>query len=311
MALFNKYNTGLCSLEINSSGIAFAYAKNPTKPEVTVCEFLPFEDQSQRDDSQLNNNQIKTLLTNIVSKHNLRLAQCIWMLHPNYYHLTLINTPNVPQTEYKQAVRWQVKDIINYPLEDAAVDVFYPNENEISLKKIYVVTAQNSFLQNIVNIIQDCDLAPVAIDIREFAIRNLISGLAATQDDTIGMLSLVDDSCLLVSVKSGQIQFVRRIPVGLKSLINNNYSDLITELQRSFSYCQLELKQEIPSALFIPPLKLDIDHNNIAQNISNNLNKKTSVINLQTIVTCKTSMDQQLESQCWAAIGGLLRNTIK
>ncbi|EKD45547.1 MAG: hypothetical protein ACD_69C00241G0003, partial [uncultured bacterium] len=271
-------------------------------PEITVCAFQPYQNTEQSG----NNNQLKENLEKIVSQYNLKKTLCNWVLHPDYYRITLINIPNVPQSEYKKAVRWQIKDIVDYPLEDVAVDIFYPDELEKVLKKIYVVVAKASFLQNIVNTIQDCDLYPMAVDVREFAIRNLISNLA-TQNETVGLLNIVDESCLMVLVKQNNIRFVRRIPVGLKNIKNNDYNELIAELQRSFNYCQTELKQEAPVKLFMAP-KIDIDLNkNMAQNIGKSLNKEISILDLQKIMSFKTTITQQIESSCWIAAGGALR----
>ena len=302
MKLPAAQNKGLCSIEISSGGIAVAYTPNPTNPEITVCAFQPYQNTEQSG----NNNQLKENLEKIVSQYNLKKTLCNWVLHPDYYRITLINIPNVPQSEYKKAVRWQIKDIVDYPLEDVAVDIFYPDELEKVLKKIYVVVAKASFLQNIVNTIQDCDLYPMAVDVREFAIRNLISNLA-TQNETVGLLNIVDESCLMVLVKQNNIRFVRRIPVGLKNIKNNDYNELIAELQRSFNYCQTELKQEAPVKLFMAP-KIDIDLNkNMAQNIGKSLNKEISILDLQKIMSFKTTITQQIESSCWIAAGGALR----
>jgi len=292
---------GLCSIEISSNGIAVAYAPNSANSEITVCEFQPYQNGDQP-----NNHQLKENLEKIVSRHDLKKTQCNWVLHPDYYRLTLINIPNVPQSEYKKAVRWQIKDIIDYPLEDVAVDIFYPDEIEKALKKVYVIAAKASTLRDIVYIIQNCGLYPMAVDIREFAIRNLIANLA-TQNETIGLLDIVDENCLLVLVKQNSIKFVRRIPVGLKNIKNNDYNELIAELQRSFNYCQTELKQETPVKLFASP-KVDADINkNMAQSIEKSLNKAVSILDLQKIITFKTAITKQIESSCWAAVGGALR----
>lgn len=292
---------GLCSIEIRLDGIAFAYTPNPINPEVSICEFEPCQNINQS-----NKDQIKECLAKIVDKHNLTKTACNWVLHPDYYRLTLLNTPNLPPSEHKNAVRWQIKEVINYPLEDVAVDIFYPEEIGKNPNKIFVITAQHSFLQDIVNIIQECGLLPIAIDIREFAVRNLIADIAK-QDEAIGFLSITNDNCLMVFVKQHRIQFVRHIPINLKS-IQANHSILITELQRSFNYCQSELKQEIPIRFLISP---DTDlSQEITQDIAKNLNKEISKFSLQKTVNFKLPITQQIESSCWVAVGGALRNII-
>ncbi len=291
---------GLCSIELGPEGIAFANAPNPNNLEISACGFYPYQFGSSPDVSKL-----RDQLLQVVSQNGLKKTKCVWILHPSYYRLTLIGTPNVPQAEYKKAIRWQIKDIINYSLEDTAVDIFYPDEPERSLKKIYVIAAQSSFLKNIANTIQDCGLYLEAIDTREFAIRNLITDLSKP-GETTGLLNIIDESCLMMSVKQSNVQFVRRFPVNANNIKAGNYSDLMSEIQRSFNYCQTELKQEIPTKFVIPPDAI-LDKN-VAQEIAKNLNKEVNILNLQEVVRYKKPLDQQMEPRCWIAIGGVLRN---
>ncbi len=299
METFNS-NQGLCSIEVGPEGIAFACTPNPSNREITICGFQPYHFGKQ-----LELGQFEQQLRQIVNQFNLKKAHCNWVLHPSYYHITLTDTPNVPQTEYKKAIRWQIKDIISHPLEDTAVDIFYPDEPEKNLKKVYVIVAQASFLQNLAQTIQDCGLHITAIDIREFAIRNLIVNLAKP-NETIGSLNIVDTNCLMVSAKQSNIRFVRHFPVNALNLSNGNYHDLIAEIERSFNYCQAELKQETPSRfVMLPEAGFD---KTIIENVAQNLNKEVTTLNLQEIVNFATPIDQQTEQRCWAAIGGALRN---
>ena len=288
------HNKDLCSIEINAKGIAIACATNSTDPELKTCLFSPCQD----------NNQIKQRLMDIVIKNNLKKMKCNWVLHPSQYHLKLTNTPNVPQVEYKNAVRWQIKDIISYSLEDAAIEIFHPDEFEKRPKKIYVIAAQSSFLQNIIDIIQECYLHPIAIDIREFAIRNLITNLTP-ENEPIGFIDIVAESCSLIIMQQNRIKFVRRTPFGWQKLKDGNYNELTTELQRSFNYCITELKQTIPTKFFLPPTT-DID-NDIAKNITTSLGKKVTVLNLQKLLHFTQSINSETVKHCWAAIGGTLR----
>jgi len=297
MKLFETSSKGLCSIEIGPEGIAVAYTPRINSSEITICDF-----QHYANNEQFSNERLSETLTKIVAHHNLKKIRCNWVLHPDYYRLTLIDTPDVPKAEYKQAARWQIKDIISYPLEDVSVDIFYPDELSKSSKKIFVVAAQNSFLQNIANVIQNCGLILVTADIREFAVRNLIANLAK-QNETIGFISFMQNNCLIVSIKQSNIQFVRYMPIDIRS---NHYDELIKEIQRSFDFCKTELGQELPSRFFILP-KDNLD-SNLIQNISSSLNKELSIFTLREAVDLKTTSDSQLEANCWVAIGGALRD---
>jgi len=298
-------NKGLLAIEVRPNGVAVAYNPGTSPSKITICEFHPYQSEIQPGDSDLS--ELKTHLSKIVTTHNLRKSYCTLILHPDYYHLTLIDTPEVPEAEHKEAVRWQMKDIVEYPLEDVAIDIFHPGGKEGNLKKTYVIATQNSSLQKIINIIQNCELLPAAVDIREFAMRNLASKLAKAEE-TIGFLDVFNDKCIMVTIQQNNIQFVRHIPTGLNSIKNGDYSQLTTEIKRSFNYCETECGLPLPTEIFMPPMA-DTD-NEIPVNIEKNINKKTSVIRLQDIVELEASADQQIEFNCWVAIGGALRNTV-
>ncbi|MEK6243607.1 MAG: agglutinin biogenesis protein MshI, partial [Pseudomonadota bacterium] len=49
--------------------------------------------------------------------------QCATLLRPGEYQLLLVEAPTVPPAELKSAMRWRVKDMIDYHVDDATLDV--------------------------------------------------------------------------------------------------------------------------------------------------------------------------------------------
>src|SRR5687767_13665814 len=47
--------------------------------------------------------------------------QCLTVLQPKDYQLMLVDAPNVPAIELKKAIRWQVKDLLDYHVDDATI----------------------------------------------------------------------------------------------------------------------------------------------------------------------------------------------
>lgn len=299
MGKYKLQNKGLCSIEIKPDGVAFAYVASQISPEIVACDFFPFSD------GKLNKEQIRQFIDQIVSSNNLRGGLCTWVLHRDFYQITLMNTPSVPQKEQKNAIRWQIKDIIDYPLEDAAIDTFYPDDPEIIAKKVYVVVAQNSFLQGIVDIFQEYELYPVAIDATEFSARNLLMKVA-NPDESVGLLDLTEKSCLVITARKNNVKFVRRIPIGYRNASSNNYASLVTEIQRSFDYCKEELNQKKPSKLFLSP-QIELD-DSLSQIIEDSLGVEVRVIDLKKIVDFKTPPEDGIVYRCWSAIGGVFRD---
>src|SRR5687768_1191997 len=62
-------------------------------------------------------------LTRLAGKLRLERYRCTTLLDRNDYQLPQIDAPSVPAAELKAAVRWRVKDLIDYPLEAATIDV--------------------------------------------------------------------------------------------------------------------------------------------------------------------------------------------
>src|SRR5690606_8275577 len=49
---------------------------------------------------------------------------CHLCLSHHFYQMLLVDSPNVPDGELREAVTWRVKDLITQPVEKMVVDVF-------------------------------------------------------------------------------------------------------------------------------------------------------------------------------------------
>lgn len=49
---------------------------------------------------------------------------CEWVLEPGSYTLMQVDKPPVPAAEWVQALRWKVRDLIAFPVEEAVMDAF-------------------------------------------------------------------------------------------------------------------------------------------------------------------------------------------
>lgn len=57
----------------------------------------------------------------LVKKYQLAQSNVSFLLDTRDYQLVQLEKPKVPDTELKDAVRWQLKDSINFPVEDATI----------------------------------------------------------------------------------------------------------------------------------------------------------------------------------------------
>lgn len=302
----DKIRKDQCSLEISDAGIAYARILHPAGnahlPILKECMFFPFPNSHNQD-------QLQASLASIARTYNPKGASCNWVLAPGNYHLLLTNIPSVSPEEYKIAVRWQIKDMIDYPIGDTTLDIFIPPSfSDVDLQKLYVVAAQSSFLRRTSASIKQASFELTTIDIREFAVRNLLSMLS-TEGKSLGFLHFDKRECLFVITRNNQLCLTRNIPFDTTAEQSAILSKLANEIQRSLDYYSGELKQDILTEVFTPPAaELDGD-------FINTIKQKTSLtvspLPLNRIV--KTEREQtltpEIQKMCYLAIGGALRKS--
>lgn len=300
-----KNNYESCALEIRNDGIAYARIYRPQQNDeraiLKECGFYRVGNMPE---------QLADSLSLIANNHNNKDAICNWVLYTKHYRLLLTNAPNVPLDEYKDALRWQIKDMIDYPSDDIALDTFAPTSfSQTDPPKLYVIVAQSSFLQKIVKLIKLAPFDLKTIDIKEFAIRNLImeqSNLA----QPVGFLHLDNTECLMTIVKDNQLYFVRHIPITpdiAQEPLGQDFTKISDEIQKSLDYYATELKQEMPTEFLLSPT---IEPNSsFVTTLKQNISLSFAPLLLENIIQIDSekSFSTDLLKTCYVAIGGALR----
>ena len=168
--------------------------------------------------------------------------RCTSLLAAGEYQLLALEAPAVPPEERKTAVGWRLKDMLDFPLAEATIDVIdIPGDpNGVARGgSVFAVAARDSAVSRRQALYADCKIALAAIDIPEMAQRN-IATLLETPGRGLAMLSFDADGGLLTMSHNGELYQARRIDVTLAQLREADASafhDRITlELQRSFDH---------------------------------------------------------------------------
>ena len=172
------------------------------KPFLAVCEFFAGDsvDCEER-------------LQEEVKRRELVRSRGIGVIGFGSYGLFQVAPPAVPDAELRDAVRWQVKDLIDYPLEEAVVDVFRvgsDNRRE-GAKNAYVVTARQSVVQRQARLMRQARLKIDAIDIPELSLRNLAARLPEDARG-VSLLYLGDAQGVIIVCRGGRLQLAREHP---------------------------------------------------------------------------------------------------
>jgi MSHA biogenesis protein MshI len=102
----------------------------------------------------------------------------------------------VPEAELREAMRWQLRDLVPVPPEQLAIDVFHspPRPNANTARQVYVVAAEQSLIDQQAAVVTEAARRLDAIDIPELALRNIMS-LVPGEGSGCALLMLVTASC--------------------------------------------------------------------------------------------------------------------
>ena len=147
---------------------------------------------------------------------HLERYRCATLLEPSDYQLLLVEAPNVPAAELKSAIRWRIKDLLDYHVDDATVDVLdIPPDptGAVRTHSMYAVAARNDAVQACIERFDAAQIPLSVIDIAETAQRNIAS-LYEDEGRGAGMLYLGQASGLFTINFRGELYLARRFDIG-------------------------------------------------------------------------------------------------
>jgi MSHA biogenesis protein MshI len=103
---------------------------------------------------------------------HLERYRCATLLEPGDYQLLQVEAPNVPPAELKAAIRWRIKDLLDYHVDDATVDVLdIPPDPTGAARShsMYAVAARNDAIQACIERFDAVQIPLSVIDIAETA----------------------------------------------------------------------------------------------------------------------------------------------
>ena len=103
-----------------------------------------------------------------MNQHKARGATTVAAFEPQAYQLLHLEPPEVPDEEIRAALRWRIKDLINYPAEQAIIDLYPPPASLANrVREFNVVVARESLVRDRIGLLESAGLRLEAIDIGE------------------------------------------------------------------------------------------------------------------------------------------------
>lgn len=237
-----------------------------------------------------------SVLSSVCTSLNMENFQYGSLLAPSEYQLQIVDAPNVPAEELKAAIRWRVKDTLNYPVDEATLDVIHIPANKNTAERsqsLYVVTASNEVIKKRMFLFENAKLNLNVIDIPEMAQRN-IAALFEDEGRALALLAFDDHGGMLTFTCDGELYMSRRIDISLsqlneadENLHGMSIERLELEVQRSLDYFDRQFSFVTVSRLLVcAPLQ-----SGLLEKLSGNLSVPVERLDLSQVMNLTVAPD--------------------
>lgn len=302
---FRSRSTGqaVAGVHADPRGVAFAAVEKSRgrQPRLVSAQWQPAAEGG--DDAQA--------LRGLTQRAGLSRERTHLVLADGEYQLLLVEAPRVEPAELRAAVRWKVKDLIDFHIDDAVIDVFeIPGQQNRpqGQSMMYAVVARARHVRERIDQVEDAELQLEVIDITEMALRNLAS-LMDEDARGVATLYLAADYGMITLTRQGNLYLTRRLETGTDSLAADEQGaldQLVLEIQRSLDYYDSHFAQ--------PPLRQLIvlpgfeGHDRLVRWLGENLGLEVAGFDARHLLDCQVELQDEGLGQLLIAVGGALRH---
>jgi MSHA biogenesis protein MshI len=271
-------------------------------PVLERCELLPIAADAGGDAA-----------SDVLRAAALPRAPVSTVLRTDDYQLVLIEAPDVPPAELRAAMRWRLKESIDYRVEDAVIDVFdVPIQTRGGQgRMMYAIAARRAAVDRHVAALAAVPTFDV-VDVPELCLRNL-AALTPAAAGGVAMLHLGEKSATIVLVKGRTFYFARqmdlqttlRLAAGSNPDARVEVAGVVLELQRSLDYYERHFDQPPITRIVVSPGSARDAA--LADDLAKETGFEVNTLNLQSLLHCEIPPDTVVDATCLLAVGAALR----
>lgn len=304
-----KSSSGLAGIVANDDGLSLAsIQRQGGTPRLKSCIFVPCPDAAERG----------RIMAETARSQGLQGAYGTLVLQNGDYSLLQIDAPEVAENELREAVRWQIRELIDFPLEEAVIDAFLVPRPKNRGPMAYAVATRQSHLKKQCDLLRAGRIKIAAVDIAELALRNL-AVLLPEDSRGVALLHLSKQRGLLTVTRNGVLYLVRTLNLGTHALRAEALSEgqstaptafrplldsVVLEIQRSLDFYESTFGQTPAGQLVIAPAAEEIP--GLETYLQNYLGLKVRTLDLQEILG-GPQLSAETQGQCLLAVGAALR----
>lgn len=301
-----KRQAGWLALNVDDDSVGLVHVRRAVggRPEVAMC------DTYRKEGSDV------ATLARLRKELKLDGFRGTTLLKSAEFQMHQVEAPGVPAEEVKTAVRWRVKDIIDYPLDAATVDVLdIPVDRNAPTRNhsVYAITARNSAIEACIKPYMEAQIPLEAIDIPDLAQRN-VAALFETEGRGVAMLAFYPTEGILTFTSGGELYLSRRIEISLAQMVEADaerraqyFERIALELQRSLDHFDRQYHYVPVAKLLLAPMPVETG---LQEYLAANIYVPVETIDLGTVMDFPAVPELKhpaRQSQCLQAIGAALR----
>jgi MSHA biogenesis protein MshI len=202
-------------------------------------------------------------------QHQLTQSPCLAVLERQHYQLLPLDAPEVPREAWRDAVRWKLRDMVDFPVDDAGIDLLEIPSDTSQRGRIglLVAAAPQQAMQTLVHAADEAGLSWQALDVAETALRNISLLCIGTQAGADGLgqaqalLGLGETHSWLVVTAHGELLLSRQLELTHAQIVQPTdetdrglWDRVALELQRTLDHCDRLFSRVSLGRLLVGPL---------------------------------------------------------
>ena len=227
-------------------GLAHVVRGTGVRPEIRMLDSFRVE------------GSVAASLSRLCVARRLKTYACTTLMAMGDYALSQIDAPNVPPAERKEAVRWALKGLVDYPVDRACIDVLdIPMDGGGAGRQasVFAVSAAEGAVQARARVFDEAKVPLAVIDIPELAQRN-VAALFEDENRGLAFLRLDEAGGLLTLTFHGELIAARRVDVSATQLADGDSGRQTQAMERLVLDLQRSLDNFDRQYSFIPISKL-------------------------------------------------------
>ncbi|PWK52941.1 hypothetical protein [Pleionea mediterranea] len=329
--LLNKNNKRI-GLQLEGETLSYCYLLPQTNtPEISAASQI-----------QLSEDSLTVSFKAAIAEINAKGADAYWILPSESYRLLTVERPSVPDSEMTEAIRWQIKDQIDVPLEEAVITHFEYPDNLPGGKRQFVVVARLDAVQRLIDLSLQSDLNLKAIDIQELSLGNLMTPWLQ-QGQNIALIAETPTGISVNCFNGNEFSFNRALPgvflprsndpvnsepetsdstdnentngdeefsldvdIGQHETDDTNNDQLLLEIQRTLDYYESQISRQAVTKVILPDFGQKTE--SLAEELNANLGLQVDILKLNKHFNWSDSLVEHQLSRHLPVCGGAYRD---